>query len=65
MNVQIGQRVYHRRADLFGTVKALRTRSGENLAVVKYEWPWDPESDPVEVSCAALVDAAETEMVRP
>lgn len=57
--IEIGQRVFHRRADLFGTVKGLRTKDGQNLATVKYEWPWDPQADPVEVPSAALSDALE------
>lgn len=55
-DLRLGQRVFHRRADGFGTVKALRTKDGQNLAAVQYEWPWDPKADPFEVPCSELVD---------
>lgn len=59
-DLKIGERVFHRRADLFGRVTALRTKDGQNLAAVKYEWPWDPAKDAVEVPCAELVEAPQS-----
>ena len=41
--IQVGDRVFHRRADLFGRVTSIK---GDN-ATVRYEWPWDPEASEV------------------
>jgi hypothetical protein len=48
----VGDRVYHRRADLFGKVMALSY--AENRAAVKYEPPWNQASDPVRVPLSEL-----------
>ncbi len=52
-----GQRVFHRRADAFGTVVLL---TGD-AALVKYEWPFDPKWEPQRVPLAELVSAWEVE----
>jgi len=48
--IQVGTRVYHRRADGFGVVKSMLNENGDvattavTHAVVAYEWPWEPGS---------------------
>jgi len=46
----VGLRVFHRRADMFGVVKVIQGK----LAFVKYEWPYDPAADAVEVPVSEL-----------
>jgi hypothetical protein len=38
--ISTGDRVYHRKSDLFGRVVSI---NGSN-ATVRYEWPWDPKA---------------------
>ena len=52
----VGDRVYHRRADMFGSIKAMA--NFERMSV-KYEWPYDPAAEPVEVPFNELVHATE------
>lgn len=49
----IKQRVYHRRADLFGRIEVVEG----DVAKVKYEWPWDPEGPPRSVPLIELIPA--------
>lgn len=51
---QVGERVFHRRLDLFGMVIAIDYRLDEDRASVKYEWPYDPNADPEIVSVKEL-----------
>lgn len=46
-----GDRVYHRRSDLFGRIEALH----HTIAAVKYEWPYDPEAEASDVPLAELI----------
>jgi hypothetical protein len=46
----VGERVYHRRADLFGVIKTIR----DGYAVVKYEWPNDPSAAPTTILLTEL-----------
>jgi hypothetical protein len=46
----VGERVYHRRADLFGIIKTI----ADGYAVVKYEWPNDPNAAPTTVLLTQL-----------
>ncbi len=55
--VWLNQRVFHRRADLFGHVKEIESGS----AYVKYEWPYDRNAEPVRVPMSELQDAYEVE----
>ena len=54
----LGQRVYHRRADLFGTIVLIES----GYAHVKYEWPYDPDAEARCVPVSELQDAYEVEM---
>lgn len=49
-----GDRVFHRRRDLFGTVVEVDYRLDEDRALVKYEWPWDPKAPPESVAVKEL-----------
>lgn len=50
-----GERVYHRKADLFGSIRTLDSE----YALVKYEWPNDPDAVPTSVLLSVLVHADE------
>lgn len=50
-----GERIYHRRMDLFGSVKSVDATH----ALVKYEYPYDSEAEPVRVSKDELISASE------
>lgn len=52
-----GERVYHRRADLFGKIQIL----DNEYALVKYEWPCDPAAPPTTVLLSELVIDHETD----
>ena len=52
-----GQRVYHRHRDLFGYIVSIDRRLDDDRALVKYEWPWDPEKPPEDVPLKELVSA--------
>jgi hypothetical protein len=52
-----GQRVYHRCADAFASVVEV---DGDD-ALVKYEWPFDPNWEPQTVPVAEIVSAWEVQ----
>ena len=49
--LQVGQRVFNRRSDLFGVIQEI----DGSIAKVKYEWPYDPAAPPTEVPLGSLV----------
>lgn len=55
VKVVVGQRVLHRRADLFGRVERIEGTD----AFVKYEWPWDPDAPPEKVPADQLTPATD------
>lgn len=50
LGLEVGDRVYHRRADLFGTVVDYR----KITVLIRYDWPYDPKAEPVWVPMAEL-----------
>lgn len=51
----VGERVYHRRMDLMARIRSL----DEEHALIKYEFPRDPESAPATVLLSDLIHANE------
>lgn len=49
--INVGDRVYHRRSDLFGSVESI----DDGRARVKYEWPFDQSAEPRDVPLDELV----------
>ena len=64
----VRQRVYIQRRDLFGLIVGLQHDEAQAIkaALVKLEWPWDPEAEPesIELEALALVPACVPELVR-
>lgn len=48
--IREGDRVFHRRADMFGRVESL----GDGSALVRYEWPCDPGAEPSDIPLGEL-----------
>lgn len=54
--IEVNKRVFHRHADLYGTVE--RFNDDGTVAFVKYEWPYDPAAPAAPIAVEELTDIA-------